>query len=136
VKADPEQAGYPVMRGPIEASVWEGIEAEFGLPTLEQVRERLAAQLADPEPVLRQVLRVFIDEDAKCPGFQFLPGDRLHPAVTGLFRRALELKVPHNYFAAWIVTGNRGLGGVRPVDVLPRKAQLLQALEAYAVTGL
>lgn len=37
-------------------------QSEFGLPGLGQVRERLEAGSPDPEPVLRQLVRVFIDE--------------------------------------------------------------------------
>lgn len=82
VKADPAQAaGYPAMGGPVEAAVWEGIEAEFGLPSLEQVRDRLAAQLADAERVLRQVVRVFIGEGSFCPGFQLR--SRTTPSASG-----------------------------------------------------
>ena len=48
-----------------------------------------------------------------------------------LFQRAMELKIPHNYFTAWMVTQSRELGGARPVDVLgDGRAPLRQALEA------
>ena len=60
--------------------------------------------MEDPEPVTRQLLRVFIDDGTFCPGFQFLPGGHLRPTVVGLFQRAMELQIPHNYFTVWMVT--------------------------------
>ena len=72
-----------------------------------------------------------IDDGTYCPGFQFLAGGQLHPTVMDLFQRAMELKIPHNYFTAWMVTQSRELGGARPVDVLgDGRAPLRQALEA------
>ena len=56
---------------------------------------RLAAR---PESVMRQLVRVFIDDGTFCPGFQFLPGGQLRPTGVGLFQRAMELQIPHNYF--------------------------------------
>lgn len=56
---------------PIPPQLWDTIRNEFGLPALSQVRERLEASSPDPEPVLRQLVRVFIDEGTFCPGFQF-----------------------------------------------------------------
>ncbi|GAA4035776.1 hypothetical protein GCM10023063_48630 [Arthrobacter methylotrophus] len=130
MKAEP--ARTPAMRGSIDQSVWEAIEAEFTLPSLEQVRGRYETLVADPEPVLTQLVRVFIGEGTYCPGFQFRPGGALHPAVTGLFGRAMELKVPHNYFSAWMVTSSTDLAGGRPVDQLHDPDGLLSALETFA----
>jgi hypothetical protein len=45
---------------PISGQTWEGIRAEFTLPTLEQVRRRLSELMEDPEPVMRQLVRVFL----------------------------------------------------------------------------
>jgi hypothetical protein len=116
---------------PITDQTWAGIRAEFTLPTLELVRRRLSELMEDPEPVVRQLVRVFIDDGTYCPGFQFLPGGQLHPTVVGLFQRALELQVPHNYFTAWMVSPSRDLVGTRPVDHLKAgPAPLLRALEA------
>lgn len=116
----------------ITDQTWAAIRAEFTLPTLAQVHHRLSELMEDPEPVKRQLVRVFIDEGTYCPGFQFLPGGQLQPTVTALFRRAMELDIPHNYFTLWMITGSRALGGTRPVDHLKKDpTPLLQALEAY-----
>ena len=120
------------MRGQIDATVWAAIEAEFTLPALEQVRGRLAGLTADPEPAMRQLVRVFLDEGTYCPGFQFRPDGTLRPVVTGLFDQAMELKVPHNYFSAWMITPSTDLSGGRPVDLLNEPERMLAALEAFA----
>ena len=102
------------------------------LPTLEQVRRRLSELMEDPEPVMQQLVRVFIDDGTFCPGFQFLSDGQLHPAVVELFQRALELQIPHNYFTLWMVTPSREFAGTRPVDLLKGSpAPLLRALESY-----
>jgi hypothetical protein len=119
-------------RQPIGDERWEGISREFTLPSLELVRRRLSELMEDPEPVMRQLVRVFIDDGTFCPGFQFLPGGQLHPQVVELFRRAMELQIPHNYFTVWMVTTSRDLAGARPVDHLKGDpAPLLRALESY-----
>jgi hypothetical protein len=119
-----------VNRQPISGQIWDGIRAEFTLPTLAQVHRRLCELMEDPEPVMRQLVRVFIDDGTFCPGFQFLPGGQLHPTVLTLFQRALDLQIPHNYFTAWMVTPSRDLTGSRPVDLLESSpAPLLRALE-------
>lgn len=121
----------PVSPGSVSDQTWEAIRAEFGLPALEQVRRRLSELVEDPEPVMQQLVRVFIDEGTYCPGFQFLAGGRLHPTVTALFQRAMELKIPHNYFTVWMITPYKELGGARPVDVLKdSRAPLQRSLEA------
>ncbi|MEC5181544.1 hypothetical protein [Arthrobacter sp. CG_A4] len=103
---------------PISDQTWAGIRAEFTLTALQQV--------------LRQLVRVFIDDNTFCPGFQFLPGGQLHPTVVELFQRAMELQIPHNYFTAWMVSPSRDLAGARPVDNLKGDpAPLLRALEAH-----
>jgi hypothetical protein len=123
----------PATRQLISDETWEGIRAEFALPSLAQVRRRLAELMVDPEPVMQQLVRVFIDDGTFCPGFQFLAGGQLHPAVIGLFQRALELHIPHNYFTVWMVTPSRELAGSRPVDRLKNsRAPLLRALEAWS----
>lgn len=119
--------------GPISDQTWDAIRAEFTLPSLAQIRHRLAELIDDPEPVMQQLVRVFIDDGTYCPGFQFLAGGRLHPTVLNLFSRAMELKIPHNYFTVWMITPSRELGGTRPVDVLRgSRAPLRRALEALA----
>lgn len=120
------------MGGPIPESVWAGIEAEFTLPSLEQVKATIGSSAADPDAVLRRLVRVFVGEGTFCPGFQFQDGGGLNPAVAGLFRRAMELKIPHNYFSAWMVTSSTDLAGCRPVDLLHDIGGLLGALEAFA----
>jgi hypothetical protein len=117
---------------PINDQTWAGIRAEFTLPTLAQVRSRLSELMEDSEPVMRQLVRVFIDDGTFCPGFQFLPGGQLQPTVAVLFRRAMELGFPHNYFAIWMVTPSRDLGGTRPVDHLKADpVHLVRALESF-----
>jgi hypothetical protein len=93
-----------VNHQPISDQTWEGIRKEFTLPALDQVRRRLSELMEDPEPVMQQLVRVFIDDGTFCPGFQFLPGGQLRPPVVGLFQRALKLQIPHNYFTLWMVT--------------------------------
>lgn len=56
---------------PIPPAVWERIKAEFGLPTLDQVRARLASIHPDPEPVMRELVRIFVGIETLCPGYQF-----------------------------------------------------------------
>jgi hypothetical protein len=117
---------------PTNDQTWAGIRTEFTLPSLELVRRRLSELMEDPEPVMRQLVRVFIDDGTFCPGFQFLPGGQLHPTVTQLFQRAMELQVPHNYFTVWMITPSKALAGARPVDHLKGgPAPLLRALESY-----
>ena len=117
---------------PINDQTWAGIREEFTLPALQQVHRRLSELMEDPEPVMRQLVRVFIDDGTFCPGFQFLPGGQLHPTVVELFQRAMELDIPHNYFTLWMVTPSRALAGARPVDHLTGDpAPPLRALESY-----
>ena len=109
--------------------MWTALRDEFGLPSLEEVRARLN-DLPDQEPVLRAVVRVFIGDGTFCPGFQFLPGGQLDPRVTALFETALEAKMPHNYFALWMMTTARELSGHRPVDRLDDTGRLVRILRA------
>lgn len=112
--------------------MWEAIRAEFALPSLRQVRRRLSELMEDPEPVMQQLVRVFIDEGTFCPGFQFLAGGQLHPTVVDLFKRAMELKIHHNYFAIWMVTPSGSLDESRPVDLLESGHEpLFRALETF-----
>jgi hypothetical protein len=81
---------------------------------------------------MQQLIRVVIEDGTFCPGFQFLPGGQLHPTVLILFRRAMELQIPHNYFTVRMVTPSRDLAGARPVDhPKGNPAPLLRALEAF-----
>lgn len=116
----------------ISDQTWAAIRTEFTLPALAQVHRRLSELMEDPEPVMRQLVRVFIDDGTFCPGFQFLPGGQLQPTVTALFSRAMELDIPHNYFTVWMITPSRELAGTRPVDHLKGgTAPLLRALEGF-----
>ena len=119
-----------LVREPISHQTWEAIRAEFTLPSLGQVRRRLSELMEDPEPVMQKLIRVFIDDGTFCPGFQFLEGGQLHPTVVDLFKRAMELKIAHNYFTVWMVTPSDSLGGSRPVDLLDSGPQpLFRGLE-------
>nr|WP_256869653.1 hypothetical protein [Paenarthrobacter ureafaciens] len=87
------------------------------MPSLEQVRERLSAVHHDPEPVMQQLVRIFLDGGTYCPGYQFRHDQTLDPVVVALFERAMELRVPHNYFALWMMVPSPALQGKRPVDL-------------------
>ncbi|NIJ03444.1 hypothetical protein FHR86_003803 [Paenarthrobacter ilicis] len=106
-----------LYRSPIPDQLWDRIRDEFGLPTLEQVRERLTAIHEDPEPVIRRLCRVFVGENTFCPGYQFRADLTPNPVLTGLFERAMELRIPHNYFALWMMVPSPTLEGRRPVDL-------------------
>lgn len=120
-----------LYRSPVPEQLWERIRNEFHLPSLEQVHERLSAIHEDPEPAMRQLARVFMVGGTYCPGYQFEPDLTLNPVVGGLFERAMELRIPHNYFALWMMVPSPALQGTRPVDLRRSgKASLLQtALE-------
>jgi hypothetical protein len=47
-------------RQTINDQTWAGIRTEFTLPALEQVRRRLSELMEDPEPVMQQLVRVFL----------------------------------------------------------------------------
>ena len=49
-----------------------------------------------------------------------------------LFDQALALKVPHNVFAAWMVTPLSGAASPRPVDQINNMALLGAALAVFA----
>ncbi|MGY3320785.1 hypothetical protein [Arthrobacter sp. TE12232] len=51
--------------------------------------------------------------------------------MLALFEQALELQVPHNVFAAWMVTPLRA-GTQRPVDGLEHPTILAGALDDFA----
>lgn len=121
-----------LYRSPIPPQLWDAIRDEFGLPALSKARERFEAVFPDAEPALRQLVRVFIDDGTFCPGFQFQRDLSLDPVVVGLFQRAIEQRIPHNYFALWMMTPCHPLGGERPVDlrVGNHAPRLLAALES------
>ena len=116
---------------PISDQTWEGIRAEFTLPALQQVRRRLSELMEDPEPVMRQLVRVFIDDGTFCPGFQFLPGGQLRPAVVELFQRAMDLQIPHTLHGP-DDHPVQGSGRSPPrVDLTTSPSPLRRALEAF-----
>jgi hypothetical protein len=94
---------------------WAGLRTEFMLPPLQQLRRRLSELMEDPEPVMRQLVRVLINDGIFGPGFQLLPGGQLLSTVHGLFQRAMEVQIPPNYFTLWMVTPSRDLAASRPV---------------------
>jgi len=106
-----------LYRSPVPDQLWERIRNEFKLPSLEQVRERLSTVQEDPEQVMRQLFRVFVDDGTYCPGFQFRPDLSLNPLVVHLLERAMELGIPHNYLALWMMVPSPVLQGSRPVDL-------------------
>lgn len=106
-----------LYRSAVPEQLWERIRNEFRLPGLEQVHERLSAIHEDPKPVMQQLSRVFIDEGTYCPGYQFRPDLTLEPVVVELFERAMELRIPHNYLALWMMVPSPALQGRRPVDL-------------------
>ncbi|MFF1880185.1 hypothetical protein ACFVVC_01785 [Pseudarthrobacter sp. NPDC058196] len=62
-------------------------------------------------------MRVFIGEGTFCLGFQLKDGLFNEP-VLRLFEQVLELKIPHNVFAAWMVSLVLPPPSSRPVDIL------------------
>lgn len=125
-----------MSREPIADQTWDRIQAEFGLPTLEQVSRRLSELHEDPQTVIQQLVRIFIDEGTYCPGFQFTSALRLRPTVLALFRRAMELRIPHNYFTVWMITPSMHAEGARPVDLLDSPIQPLMRLLEESAIGL
>ncbi|MGK3955278.1 hypothetical protein ACLKOZ_03705 [Arthrobacter sp. R4] len=122
----------PIIGRPVSDQVWADLRAEFTLPALEQVRRRLTELTEDPEPVMQQLVRVFIGEGTFCPGFQFQPDMSVNSVIAALFQRAMQLRIPHNYFAVWMMTPCHVLDGIRPVDQRQEQDQaaLLLALES------
>lgn len=57
------------------------------------------------------------DEGTYCPGFQFRADMSLNQVMVMLFKKAMELRIPHNYFALWMMLPCSTLGGSRPVDL-------------------
>tara|TARA_R100000935_G_scaffold42468_1_gene64392 strand:+ start:178 stop:582 length:405 start_codon:yes stop_codon:yes gene_type:complete len=110
--------------------VWDSIREEFTLPTAADLEAHFQA-LGEPE-AMRRAVRVFIGEGTFCPGFQLNDGLFREP-VLDLFQHAMALKVPHNVFAAWMVSPLPG-GAVsqhRPVDQLSNLSLLQDALSAF-----
>jgi hypothetical protein len=79
---------------------------------------------------MRCAVRVFIGEGTFCPGFQLKDG-LFHEPGLRLFDQAMSLKIPHNVFAAWMVTPLSGADGSRPVDMLDKVPELQSSLVAF-----
>lgn len=55
---------------PISDDTWVRIRIEFTLPALGQVHRRLSELMEDPEPVMRQLVRVFLSGLLRLVPFQ------------------------------------------------------------------
>jgi hypothetical protein len=110
--------------------IWDSIREEFTLPTAADLEAHFQA-LGQPE-AMRRALRVFIGEGTFCPGFQLKEG-YFHEPVLHLFDQAMSLKIPHNVFAAWMVSRLPGDASsrARPVDMLGSMALLQNSLAAF-----
>jgi hypothetical protein len=112
----PERSQWPAFGD----EIWDRSRLDFGLMAQDAFEAQVEALYNDPEPVLRKAVQVFIEEDTLYPGFQIIDG-ALSPAVLALFDEALELQVPHNVSAAWMVTPLPEAGSWRPADLLARQ---------------
>ncbi|MBE4720123.1 hypothetical protein DAD99_18865 [Pseudarthrobacter sp. AB1] len=108
--------------------IWDSIREEFTLPTSADLEAHFRA-LGDPE-AMRRAVRVFIGEGTFCPGFQLKDG-LLHEPVVRLFDQAMSLKIPHNVFAAWMVSPLPAECRSRPVDILHSMTLLQSTLVAF-----
>lgn len=81
--------------------IWDSTREEFTLPTAADLETHFQS-LGDPE-AMRRAVRVFIGDETFCPGFQLKDG-LYHEPVLRLFDQAMSLKIPHNVFAAWMVS--------------------------------
>ncbi|CAH0129363.1 hypothetical protein SRABI83_00200 [Arthrobacter sp. Bi83] len=110
--------------------IWDGIREEFTLPPVSQLEAHFQA-VGDPE-AMRRAVGVFIGEGTFCPGFQLKDG-LFHEPVLRLFDQAMSLKIPHNVFAAWMVSPLPGPASSRsrPVDILGSMTLLQSSLVAF-----
>jgi hypothetical protein len=125
VKAEPHY--WPA----IDRKWWDSLE-DFRLMTLDECVEHFETLVGDPEPYMRQLIRVFVDDATLAPSYQFSEDGLLHPVVQALFKRALELKVPHNSFTHWMLTPLPGKNYPRPVAALAYPDRLMEYLADYA----
>ncbi|MDP9694429.1 UNVERIFIED_ORG: hypothetical protein J2X79_001988 [Arthrobacter globiformis] len=111
--------------------VWDSIREEFTLPPAADLEAHF--QVMGDTEAMQQAVRVFIGEGTFCPGFQ-LNGGLLHEPVLRLFEGALDLKVPHNVFSAWMASPLPGAarGGARPVAQLDNLPLLRDKLRVFA----
>ena len=108
--------------------IWDSIREEFTLPTAADLETHFQS-LGDPE-AMRRAVRVFIGEGTFCPGFQLKDG-LFHEPVLRLFDQAMSLKIPHNVFAAWMVSPLPAESRSRPVDIPGRMTLLQSSLVAF-----
>ncbi|WP_142060370.1 hypothetical protein [Pseudarthrobacter sp. B4EP4b] len=108
--------------------LWDSLREEFTLPTAAEMEAHFRS-LGEPEGMGRAV-RVFIGEETFCPGFQLKDGV-LHEPVLRLLDHAMALKVPHNVFAAWMVSPLSAGACSRPVDMLDSMTLLQSSLAAF-----
>lgn len=108
--------------------IWDSIREEFTLPTAADLETHFQS-LGDRE-AMRRAVRVFIGVETFCPGFQLKDG-LFHEPVLRLFDQAMSLKVPHNVFAAWMVSPLPAESRSRPVDILGRRTLLQSSLVAF-----
>jgi hypothetical protein len=108
--------------------IWDSIREEFTLPTAADLETHFQS-LGDPE-AMRRAVRVFIGEGTFCPGFQLKDG-LFHEPVLRLFDQAMSLKIPHNVFAAWMVSPLPAETRSRPVDILGSMTLLQSSLVAF-----
>ncbi|MFJ5695929.1 hypothetical protein ACIP9X_19030 [Arthrobacter sp. NPDC093125] len=108
--------------------IWDSIREEFTLPTAADLETHFQSR-GDPE-AMRRPVRVFIGEGTFCPGFQLKDG-LFHEPVLRLFDQAMSLKIPHNVFAAWMVSPLPAESRSRPVDILGSMTLLQSSLVAF-----
>jgi hypothetical protein len=111
--------------------IWDRIREEFTLPPASELEAHLQA-IGEPE-AMRRAVRVFIGDGTFCPGFQLKDG-LFHEPVLWLFEQAMILKIPHNVFAAWMVSPLAAAGGSRPVDMLDSLTLLQSSMAAFGDT--
>jgi hypothetical protein len=116
----------------IERQWWENCREDFRLLTMEECEQHFETLYDDAEPYMQQLVRVFVDDQTLAPGYQFVDMGTLNPLVLSLFRRAMELKVPHNSFTHWMLTPLPGPKMPRPVAVLEHQDKLMEYLEEFA----
>ncbi|MEW1813033.1 hypothetical protein AB0284_20315 [Pseudarthrobacter phenanthrenivorans] len=116
----------------IDPQLWEECREEFGLLTLDECVQHFKALSDHSEPSMQQLVRVFVDDETLAPGYQFMEPGILNADVLSLFRRPMELKIPHNSFTHWMLTPLPGRNAPRPVAVLDHRDPLMQYLEDFA----
>ncbi|MDQ0672830.1 hypothetical protein QFZ36_000391 [Pseudarthrobacter siccitolerans] len=103
------------FRPAVPEHVWDRIREEFILPTAADLETHFQS-LGDPE-AMRRAVRVFIDEEVFCPGFQLKNG-LLREPVLRIFEHAMTLRIPRNGVAAWMVRPLPVAADARRVDML------------------